>query len=237
MKAAAIIAAAGEGLRMKNAIRKQYLVLEEKPVLVRSMQLFLDHRAVTEIIIVVPPGEQGAVSRLLQPYCQLDEIKLVEGGSSRQESVGRGLKAVSEEAGLVCIHDAARPLASADLLDALLDTASEKAGSSRGCGSAVPVIPLNDTVKEVDRDGFVLSTPARDSLSLVQTPQVFRREIILDAYSHAAANDFEATDDASLVEAMGRPVKTVSGELNNFKITSPLDLMLASLLLKGAEYR
>ncbi len=237
MKAAAIIAAAGEGLRMKNAIRKQYLVLEEKPVLVRSLQLFLDHRAITEIIIVVPPGEQDAVSSLLQPYCQLEGIRLIEGGSSRQESVERGLKAVSEEADLVCIHDAARPLASADLLDALLDTASEEAVSSRGCGSAVPVIPLSDTVKEVDREGFILSTPARDSLGLVQTPQVFRREIILEAYRYAAAKNFEATDDASLVEAMGRPVRTVPGELNNFKITSPLDLMLASLLLKGAEDR
>lgn len=227
MKTAAIVAAAGAGLRMKSATRKQYLSLEGMPVLFHSLNLFLEHPAITEIILVIPPGDADAVTGLLQPYCPPERIILVEGGPARQESISRGLKALSSEAGLVCIHDAARPLASAGLLDKLLEAAI--------CwGAAVPVIALSDTVKEVDNEGYVLATPARERLRLVQTPQVFKRDLIMQAYAEASNNLAKATDDASLVELIGKPVMTVPGEPGNLKITSPLDLLLASLLLKGA---
>ncbi len=227
MKAAAIIAAAGAGLRMKSAARKQYLVLEGIPILARSVRLFLDHPAFTEIIVVIPPGDDKVVRDLLRPYISLDRLKLVEGGTSRQESVGNGLKAISAEAELVAVHDAARPLATPDLLALLLDSVAQ-------WGAAIPVIQLSDTLKEVNGAGFVQATPAREKLRLVQTPQLFKRDLLEKAYLTFQDADGRATDDAALVELLGEPVITVPGEQSNFKITSPLDLFLASLILKGA---
>ncbi len=226
MKAAAVIAAAGEGARMGGAGRKQYLLLEGIPMLARSVSLFLEHPAVKEIVVVVPRGEVETVKELLKPFCSSDRIKYAEGGATRQESVGRGVTLVSSAVGLICIHDAARPLASTKLLDSLLTAAASR-------GAAVPVIPLNDTVKKVDDKGFILSTQPRENLRLVQTPQVFRRDIIIKAYENADVRDLAATDDAALVEQMGLSVFTVPGEFSNLKITSPRDLSLASVLLKG----
>jgi 2-C-methyl-D-erythritol 4-phosphate cytidylyltransferase len=227
LKAAAIIAAAGAGLRMKSAARKQYLVLEGIPVLARSVRLFLDHPAFTEIIVVIPPGDDKVVRELLRPYISLGRLKLVEGGTSRQESVGNGLKAISAEAELVAVHDAARPLATPGLLALLLDSAAL-------WGAAIPVIQLSDTLKEVDEAGFVQATPAREKLRLVQTPQLFKRDLLEKAYLTFQDVGGKATDDAALVELLGEPVITVPGEQSNFKITSSLDLFLASLILKGA---
>jgi len=212
---------------MKSAARKQYLVLEGIPVLARSVRLFLDHTAFTEIIVVIPPGDDKVVRELLRPYISLGRLKLVEGGTSRQESVGNGLKAISAEAELVAVHDAARPLATPGLLALLLDSAAL-------WGAAIPVIQLSDTLKEVDEAGFVQATPAREKLRLVQTPQLFKRDLLEKAYLTFQDAGGKATDDAALVELLGEPVITVPGEQSNFKITSPLDLMLASLILKGA---
>ena len=215
---------------MGSAVRKQYLLLEGIPVLVRALKLFLEHPAVIEIIAVIPPGEKQAVVELLTPYCPLERITLVEGGDSRQESVGRGIEALSSKAGLVCIHDAARPLATAGLLNRLLEAAAR-------WGAAVPVIEPSDTVKVIDDEGFVLSTPERESLRLVQTPQVFQRELIIETYEKTLHSKAAVTDDASLVELAGKPVMTVAGEPTNLKITTDRDLLLASLMLRGAEKR
>ncbi len=226
IKAAAVIAAGGIGVRMGGATRKQYLVLKGKPVLAHSVSLFTDHRAVDEVIVAVPAGDTDSAKELLKPFCPPGSYKLVEGGATRQESIKNGLHALSSEADLVCIHDAARPLASRELLDSLLETAARQ-------GSAVPVIALSDTVKEVNRDGYIVSTPPRENLRLVQTPQVFRRDIIVNAYLHAEKHSLEATDDAALVEHLGKPVATIPGELSNLKITSPRDLALAFYWLEG----
>ncbi|MFO7953167.1 MAG: 2-C-methyl-D-erythritol 4-phosphate cytidylyltransferase [Bacillota bacterium] len=228
MKAAAIIAAAGEGLRMKSSTRKQYLILEQKPVLIRSLQLFVEHEAVEQIVVVIPPGDHQEVRSMLEAYWPDQNIALVTGGDSRQESVSLGLKVISQKSGLICIHDAARPLVSKKLLESLLAEAKKH-------GAAVPVLPLSDTIKEIGPEEFVLSTPSRENLRRVQTPQVFLQEIIFEAYKHAARNNFLATDDASLVERTGGFVKMVPGEINNLKITSPEDLALASIILRGVE--
>jgi 2-C-methyl-D-erythritol 4-phosphate cytidylyltransferase len=227
MKTAALVAAAGAGLRMNTTKRKQYIILEEKPVLARSLNLFVNHPAVTEIIAVIPPGDTDVVIKLLKPFCPMERIRLVEGGNTRQESVSRGLRVVSSNVDLICIHDAARPLASTRLLDRLIEAA-------HCCDAAVPVVALTDTVKEVSEDGFVLLTPERERLRLVQTPQVFKRQLIIDAYEEAARSKVIATDDASLVESLGKQVMAVPGETVNLKITSSLDLLVASFLLKGA---
>lgn len=230
MRASAVVVAAGAGQRMAMNLRKQYLTLGGIPVLVRSLQLFLDHPSVGEVVAVIPPGEAGIVEELLRPYFPPQKVRLVDGGADRSESVDRGLKALEEEAELVCIHDAARPLASAGLLDRLLNAAAR-------WGAAVPVLELSDTVKEIDGAGFILSTPDREKLRLVQTPQVFKRDIIIEAYRNSAAAVLNATDDARLVELSGRAIKTVPGEAENLKITRPLDLKLATLLLEGKENR
>jgi 2-C-methyl-D-erythritol 4-phosphate cytidylyltransferase len=230
MKAAAIVAAAGTGLRMKNETRKQYLILAGKPVLGRSLNLFIEHPGFDTVIAVIPPGEEDAVKQLIEPYCPVGQVTLTAGGDTRQESVRRGLDLVPDWVDLVCIHDAARPLASPDLLKILLSAAEE-------FGAAIPVIAVSDTVKEIDNEGFVMATPSRDRLRLVQTPQVFRRELLKKAYEMALRSGFEATDDASLVEAAGFAVKTVPGETANLKITTPLDLVMAVHLLKGVDKR
>ncbi|MDW7739569.1 MAG: 2-C-methyl-D-erythritol 4-phosphate cytidylyltransferase [Bacillota bacterium] len=226
MKVAAIIAAAGEGLRMGSSTRKQYLLLEGVPVIVYSVKLFLGHPAVKEIIIVVPPGEKDAVKALIRTYYSSGQYILVEGGETRQESISLGLEAVSIDIDLVAVHDAARPLATADLLNRLVEAAAEK-------GAVVPVISLNDTAKEIDPSGYIISTPDREKLRLVQTPQVFRREILVNAYQEASRKGHMATDDASLVELSGAKVLTILGEVNNLKLTSPRDLELAAILMRG----
>lgn len=227
MKVAAVIAAAGAGLRMEAAMRKQYFTLGGIPVLARSLKLFTGHRAVTEVIAVIPPGEAEAVRVLLQPHLPSEQIKLVEGGATRQTSVARGLALIAEDAELVCIHDAARPLASSDLLDRLIAAAAR-------WGAAIPVLQPSDTIKEVDREDFVVKTLQRDKLRLVQTPQVFRLDLILEAYREAEKAGLTATDDASLIEMIEKPVKTLPGEAGNIKITKPDDFLVAALLLEGA---
>lgn len=229
MKVSVVVAAAGSGKRM-GGVRKPYLMLDGMPVLVRSLKLFTDHPDVVEIIAVIRPAEEGEASALLKPYREMEKVKLVPGGAARQESVREGLQALAEPSDLVCIHDAARPLASEALLEALLETAARR-------GAAVPVLPVTDTVKEVDPGGMIIATPDRSSLRLVQTPQVFRRELILKAYKKAGRALLKATDDSSLVERIGEAVYTVPGEDTNIKLTSPLDLKMAAWLLKGALNR
>lgn len=228
IKFAAVVVAAGAGERMGGGIRKQYLELEGRPILARSLELFLDHPSADEVIAVIPAGDEKIVRDLLRPHFAPEKVKLAAGGATRQESVGKGLEALTAESRLVCIHDAARPLASKTLLESLLEAAIHH-------GAAVPVITPGDTVKEVGRDSFILSTPARAMLRLAQTPQVFERGLIVRAYRKAAEENREATDDASLVECLGEPVITVPGERSNLKITTPHDLALASILLKGAD--
>ena len=228
MKLGAIIAAAGSGLRMKNSTRKQYLLLEEVPVLIRSVRLFINHPSLVNLVVVVPPADLEEAGTLLQQYCSLERLELVGGGETRQESVYKGLQALPRDCDIICVHDAARPLATVDLLGRLIIAALEY-------GAVVPVIGLSDTVKVVGEDEKVVDTPPRGNLKLVQTPQVFRADLIRQAYAEAAISGANATDDASLVELLGKPVKTVEGEAANLKITSPPDLVLASWYLKGAS--
>lgn len=228
MQLAAIIAAGGEGIRLGGNVRKQYLNLGSKPMLAHSVGIFAGHEAVSQIIVAVPEGDFDGANGILSAYFPLDLFHLVAGGATRQQSIKNALEAIKDQPDLVAVHDAARPLASTKLLNRLTEAALED-------GAAVPVIPLADTAKQVDEKGMVLSTPPRESLRLVQTPQVFRFSLILEAYSNAARIGLEATDDSALVELLGKPVRTVEGELSNLKVTSALDLALATILLDGRK--
>ena len=227
-KAAAIVAAAGSGLRMNSEVRKQYLCLDGLPILVRSLKLFIDHPEVEQVIAVIPRGEEKIVCDLVEPYLDFDRITMVTGGETRAESIYRGIEKLSSVCSMVCIHDAARPLASGKLLSELLAAAS-------CCGAAIPAVPVSDTIKEIDEKSNVINTLPRSRLRAVQTPQVFQRELIVGAYRAAGQSGFkDATDDAALLERVGIAVKVVSGEPDNIKITTTRDLLLASLILKGA---
>lgn len=221
----AVIAAAGLGLRMNSNTRKQFMLLDGVPVIARSVILFQGYPGLGKIVLVVKAGEQDQVLSLIKPYCCLDNIVLAVGGKSRQESVFLGLQHLSAESDLICIHDAARPLATNALLETLIAAAVKY-------GAAVPATTLHDTVKEVSAEQMVVSTPSRDKLRLVQTPQVFKADLIRRAYQEAAVSKMEATDDASLVERLGGQVAVVEGERSNLKITTPADFVLAEWLLK-----
>ncbi len=229
MKLGAIIAAAGSGLRMKNSARKQYLLLEGVPVLAYSVRLFQNHPEPFQIAVVVPREDLVEAGVLLRQYCPSGGIELVGGGATRQGSVYIGLQALPRECEIICVHDAARPLASGELLLRLVEAA-------QAFGAAVPVIRPADTVKAVGVGDFIAGTPPRDRLRLVQTPQAFRAALIRQAYEKAAAGGVQATDDASLVEQLGEPVKAVAGEAANLKITEPPDMILASWYLRGAKF-
>ena len=230
MQLAAVIASGGKGIRLGSNVRKQYLSLGSKPMLAHSVGLFAGHEAVSQIIVAIPEDDFESAKGILSTYFPVELFQLVAGGATRQQSINNALQTIKGKPDLVAVHDAARPLASASLLDRLIEAALED-------GAAVPVIPLADTAKQVDESGMVLSTPSRKSLRLVQTPQVFRFHLIAEAYGSAERSGLEATDDSALVELLGKPVKTVEGELSNLKVTSALDLALATILLDGRKER
>ena len=227
MQAAAVVAASGLGRRMGTAAKKQYLLLEGIPILARSVNMFVEAPGVMQIIVVIPPGETVQARKILKPYCPLDQLIFTEGGERRQDSVLNGLRLVNRDAELVCIHDGARPLVSKALISATMHAALQ-------WGAAVPVLPVTDTLKEVNADGTINSTVPRDNLRRAQTPQIFRQDLIQEAYRKAEVLGINATDDAYLLELLGFKVFSVPGEPENIKITCPADLQIAEAFMKGA---
>jgi 2-C-methyl-D-erythritol 4-phosphate cytidylyltransferase len=216
---AVVIPAGGSGTRMGSDKRKQYLELAGTPILLRSLRPFLEHPAVHQVVVALPP--EDAVS---PPAFMPEGVVIVPGGRSRGDSVGRGLDTVRRDVDLVLIHDAARPLLSRALLDRVLQVAAAGVG-------AVPALPVSDTLKRAGQGGDVRETLDRAGIWAVQTPQGFPRDMILDAYRRAAEDGVAATDDAALVERLGGPVRLVPGDPENLKITGPVDLALAETIL------
>ncbi len=222
---AAVVPAAGLGRRM-GGTKKQYLQLAGEPVLLRALAPFIAHLDVTEVIVALPPEDavEGGPDWLGQAS---PKIRVVAGGASRGESVWNGLCALSDEVEIVAVHDGARPLITDELLNSLIAEAREGRG-------AIAAIPAVDTVKEV-RDGVVLRTLDRRILWQAQTPQVFPRSLIVEAYRRAREAGVQATDDAALVEQMGGEVRVVQGTRPNLKITRLQDLRVAEVILEGQE--
>jgi len=226
MRAAAIIAASGQGYRMGADQKKQYLRLGEMPILAHAVRAFLDHPKVDQVIVVVPPGDLVSARNILKPHLTLGRLVFTEGGRRRQDSVFIGLQLVDHKVELVCIHDGARPLVTKSLIDSALHAAQQ-------WGAAIPVVPVTDTLKEITADGFIKNTIPRESIRRAQTPQVFQRELIREAYRKAELLGIEATDDAYLLEILGYRVASFPGDPENLKITCLSDLDLAAALLKG----
>jgi len=219
-----LIPAAGRGSRMEKNINKQFLNLLGKPILYYTIKSFLDWRNDFEINIVLSPSEFKYFEDKLKPLfsCSENRFNLIAGGNSRQESVYNGLKNFSEEVKYVIIHDGARPLVSNDLIESCYQAAREHDAAS--CG-----VRVKDTIKIV-KDSFSKETLDRDSLRAIQTPQAFKLDLIKRA--HQVYKKDKALDDASLVEELGERVYIVSGDYNNFKITTPEDLKPAEVILK-----
>jgi 2-C-methyl-D-erythritol 4-phosphate cytidylyltransferase len=207
---------------------KQYLLLDGMPILAHTLKVFERAPFVDHIFVVSPEQEI--------PFCRSEVVErygfskvraIVAGGAERQHSVLNGLNAMQgvEPDDLVLIHDGVRPLVTADIIKRSADAAHE-------FGAAVVAVPVKDTVK-VARDGVIAETPPREQLWLAQTPQAFRFGLIHAAHLRAQAEGFLGTDDASLLEREGWPVRVVTGDYRNIKITTPEDMALAQAFLKG----
>jgi len=224
-KVGAIIVAAGSSRRMGN-IDKMFAEVGGIPILARSVDVFNQCPLVHEIAIVLSEFNIDRGRRLLEKGSWSKVAAVCLGGERRQDSVREGLKRLSG-CQWVVIHDGARPFVSADLIERGLAEAQES-------GAAVCAVPVTDTIKVVGMDNHVLKTPARESLWMAQTPQVFRFDIIERAHKQAEG---EVTDDATLVERLGYKVKVYLGSYENIKITTLQDLALAEIMLKEREQR
>ncbi|HTM01273.1 MAG TPA: 2-C-methyl-D-erythritol 4-phosphate cytidylyltransferase [Candidatus Omnitrophota bacterium] len=228
MELAVILAGAGEGRRMEGRGPKLLLDLAGKTLLERAAAPFLAHAAVTEIVAVVPEALLGAARDALAqvPRERVVGARALAGGATRQESVRLGLESLDPRASYVAVHDVARPLATAALIERVFAAAREH-------GAAIPALPIRDTVKEVEGDHVTRSVP-REKLVGAQTPQIFSRAILARAHAQERTTP-DATDDAALVEALGLPVHVVAGEPSNLKITEPTDLIVALALLRSGS--
>ena len=229
MTVSVIVAAAGQGRRMQEKINKQYLLLKQMPLLARSLQACIDAACFSQIIVVVTPGEEEIFRRdVLSPWFSRHAITVVAGGEKRQDSVRNGLAALDGSADIVCTHDGARPLTEAQLFKDCLQKVKES-------GSAVAAVPVKDTIKKVAAGGKVLSTPPREQLWAVQTPQFFRRDWLEEAHARAFREGLQTTDDAALLEYFGYPVFVVRASYANIKVTTPEDLIVAEALLERRQ--
>jgi 2-C-methyl-D-erythritol 4-phosphate cytidylyltransferase len=214
----AIITGAGSSSRMGNGKKKEYLLLDNIPVLAKSVNAFQESGLFSVLVLTVPHNHIEAVEELLHPFCRLDNIVLIEGGTTRQESVWKGLRALEQSnIEYVLIHDAARPWIPIDLIRAVL-TATEK------YGACIPVIDICDAIVETDREGFIVRHLPKTDTRGVQTPQGFRFPEIFQAHNTARQTAGQYYDDAQIILEAGKKVFTIPGIPINKKITFPHDL-------------
>lgn len=226
MKTIAIIPAGGAGKRMGGSVPKQYLSLDGIPLLVHSLRAFQSSPLIDEIFLVVPEGDIPDVRRDLVQRYRISKVSLVlHGGRERQDSVRNALAHLRDEHEGIVIHDGVRPFVTVELIDQVVTLGRE-------FGAVTVGLPIRDTVKAVDAEGGVVRTVSREGLWLTQTPQAFRREVLLAAYAKAEADGFYGTDDASLVERMGTPVRMINGDTDNIKVTIPEDLVQGEMILR-----
>lgn len=223
MRTAAIIVAAGRGMRMGGSRSKIALSIAGSAMLIRAVRAFTSHPAIDDLIVVGNPRETESI---LGPETSA-AVTIVPGGERRQDSVRAGLERVGG-AEMVLVHDAARPLVPADVIDRVLREAARS-------GAAIPGLPIDDTVKRLAPDGSVRETVPREGLIVAQTPQGFRAELLRTAFAKAGEDRFAATDEASLVEHAGGRVTVVPGVPTNIKITRPDDLVLAEAIARATS--
>lgn len=220
-----VIAAAGQGSRMGTKTNKQFIMLNQKPVITYSLDFFEKQDAVDEIVVVTSAKELDFCRNEIIARNKYQKISAVlTGGQQRQDSVWSALQYLGQDTDYVAVHDGARPLLSADVLNRLLEAAED-------WGAAIPGVPSRDTIKMINKDSFVRQTLDRNVIYSIQTPQVFKFKELYTAYKYAEEEGFYATDDAALFEKYIGQVKVVEGDYDNIKITTPLDLVIAQTLL------
>jgi 2-C-methyl-D-erythritol 4-phosphate cytidylyltransferase len=225
MRVAAVIVGAGQGIRMGTEVRKQYMMLGNRPVLAHTLLAFEKCDAIEEVFLVISRGDDLFCKKEIIDRLRPEKaVHLISGGATRQESVYNGLKAIDGRFGLVAIHDGVRPLVKIDRIAECVRVAEK-------CGSCILAIAASDTVKTVDEHDRVIVTMKRHMIRMAQTPQAFHYDIILRAHVAAQEKACMGTDDAELVELCGEVVKVIPGDPYNIKITTPEDLKLAEALL------
>lgn len=210
-----ILLSGGKGTRMGSALPKQYLPLHGKPVALHSLDLFVHHPAIEEVIVVCA-----------LPYREIFAdypVRFAEPGKERQDSLYNGLQQLSHACEWVCVHDAARPLVTSEMITTLI-------AEGKKVGAACLGMPTKWTMKEADREEHVAQTLDRSKIWEIQTPQLVRRDLLEEGFAHAKAHGICVTDDVSIVEEIGHPVKLVRGSYKNIKITTPEDLIIAECL-------
>jgi len=228
-RAAAVIAAGGTGTRMNSAVPKQFLKIAGKPVLLHTLESIAALEEVAEIVVALPPEHIQEAQALIGAHPLKPEVRCVAGGPNRQESVRAGVSQLTSEPDVIMVHDAVRPLCDRELMRRVLDAAWKK-------GAAIPGIPATETIQRVSRAGRVLSTPPRDELYAIQTPQAFHAGILRSALDQAHESGFVGTDESSAVRRAGHAVVVVPGSPDNIKITRPLDLEIAGRLISKRDH-
>lgn len=228
-KYAAIVLAAGSGKRMNSQVHKQYLIIQDRPVLYYSLKAFEDS-AVDEIVLVVGKGEEEFCRKEIVDKYGISKVKaIVEGGKERYHSVFEGLKQTSD-ADYVLIHDGARPFVNQDIIRRCM----QEVQKYQAC---VVGMPVKDTIKIADEEGYAKQTPDRKNVWMIQTPQTFSYALIYEAYEEMLkTEDTAITDDAMVLERIkGKKSKLIEGSYRNIKITTPEDLMIANVYLQHPE--
>jgi 2-C-methyl-D-erythritol 4-phosphate cytidylyltransferase len=224
-KVAVIVAAAGAGKRFGGDVKKPFAQLDNRPIFIRSIELFLNRDDVCQVILTVAPDDYDVVKEKYAAQIMFMGLKLVKGGAERFQSIQAALERVDAAAELVCVHDAVRPC----VLDNWIDAVFAKAAKT---GAAIVAAPVSGTIKRVGGSGVIDETVPRKGLYQAQTPQVFCRDLLVKAYAELP-EDFRPTDDAQVVERTGQAVAIVESDQRNIKITTPGDMALASAILKG----
>ena len=225
MKAGAVIVAAGEGSRMGMGGEKLFTRVGGVPLLALTLKAYQGHPGIGPIVLVASKEVQKRFDRELRRHYGLSKVlAVVAGGRRRQDSVYKGLLAFPSPPPAVLIHDGDRPFVDDTIISAVLEGAAD--------GGAIAAVRAKDTIKRVTGEGMIVATLVRSELWLAQTPQGFPYRFILNAHQSAQAEGWEVTDDASLVERLGVPVRVVEGSYDNIKITTPEDLELAKVIYK-----
>ncbi len=222
----AIIAASGNSTRMGLEISKQLIQLDSKPVIWHTLSAFEKCDVIDEIIVVCRQIDIDSIKAIANEFSKVKAV--VTGGDTRADSVANGVEACSKCSRFFAIHDGARPLITPDDIEKVVKTAYDTGGATLGT-------PVTDTIKVVDSKEIILSTPKRDNLRAVQTPQVFERDLYLSAIDNAVENALSVTDDCSMVEAIGKPVCVVLGSGENIKLTTQTDLVFAKAILENRK--
>ncbi|MBO8131238.1 MAG: 2-C-methyl-D-erythritol 4-phosphate cytidylyltransferase [Candidatus Marinimicrobia bacterium] len=224
MKISGIIVAAGSGKRMGKLLPKQFITIAGRSIVSYTIENVSKCINLIELILVIPEGyDTNKLPKDIQNKVDVP-VKIIQGGPERQFSVYNALKNVSNDADSILVHDGVRPFVSQSLLKKLIN-------ELKNCDGVFPGLSPKETIKEINKN-LVIKTRDRSKLVSVQTPQIFKKEILLKAYNYAIRNNIIGTDDAYLVEKIGGKVKVIPGEEINIKITTPIDLEIAEIIIK-----